>query len=127
MGQSSQGRKSDWLELSCECRDRGLLPANPKVVPACHKAKLRLPLTREDYTPYVAKQRRYSPEEEAMIQSEATKQFQTGAIRKSTSAWAANCFWFARSMARRGSARITGGCTRYLSRTAEPRRHPKHL
>ena len=91
MGQLSQGCKSDLLELLREYRDRGLFPANPKVVPACHGAKLRLPLTREDCTPYAAKQRRYSPEEETMIQSEVTKQFQTGAIRRSTSAWAANC------------------------------------
>ena len=86
MGQLSQGCKSNLLELLREYRDRGLFPANPKVVPACHGAKLRLPLTREDCTPYAAKQRRYSPEEEAMIQSEVTKQFQTGAIRRSTSA-----------------------------------------
>ena len=91
MGQLSQGCKSDLLELLREYRDRGLFPANPKVVPACHGAKLRLPLTREDCTPYAAKQRRYSPEEETMIQSEVTKQYQTGAIRRSTSAWAANC------------------------------------
>ena len=90
-GQVSQGCKSSLLELLREYRDRGLFPANPKVVPPCHGAKLRLPLTREDFTPYTAKQRRYSPEEEAMIQSEVTKQFQTGAIRKSTSAWASNC------------------------------------
>ena len=43
-GQSSQGCKSALVELLCECRDRELFPANPKVVPACHGAKLRLPL-----------------------------------------------------------------------------------
>ena len=91
MVQLNQGCKSNLLKMLREYRDRGLFPANPKVVPACHGAKLRLPLTRKDCTPYAAKQPRYSPEEEAMIQREVTKQFQTGAIRRSTSAWAANC------------------------------------
>lgn len=90
MGQLSQGCKSNLLELLREYRDRGLFPANPKVVLACHAAKLRSPLTREDCTTYAAKQRRYSPGKEATIQSKVTKQFQTGAIRISTSAWAAN-------------------------------------
>ena len=57
MGQLSRGRKSALLELLREYSDRGLFPANPKVVPACHGAKLRLPLTREDCTPYAAKKR----------------------------------------------------------------------
>ena len=91
MGQSSQGCKSDLLELLCEFCARGLFPASPKVVPACHGSKLWLPLTKEDCSPYAAKQRRHSPKEEARIQSERTKQCQTGAIRRSTSAWAANC------------------------------------
>ncbi|CAN0521916.1 unnamed protein product, partial [Laminaria digitata] len=91
MGQQSQEGKSDLLKLLREYRGRGLFPANPKIVPAIHGAKLRLPLIKEDCTPHAANQRRYSPEEERMIQSEVTKRLQSGAIRRSTSAWAANC------------------------------------
>ena len=57
MGKLSRGRKSALLEPLREYRDRGRFPANPKVVPACHRAKLRLPLTREDCTPYSSKKR----------------------------------------------------------------------
>lgn len=46
---------------------------------------------REDCTPYAAKQWRYSPDEEAMIHNEVVKQLRNGAIRRSTSACAANC------------------------------------
>lgn len=48
-------------------------PANPKMVPACNRAKMQLPLANSSCTPHAAKQRRYSPEETAMIQSEITK------------------------------------------------------
>ena len=63
MEQLSQGCKSNLLELLRECSDRGsLFPVNAKAV---SRAKLRLPLAGEDCTPYAAKQRRRSPEEEA--------------------------------------------------------------
>ena len=54
MGQLSHRYKSDLLELLRVFRDRGLFPANPKVVPACRGAKLRLPLIKEDCTPHAA-------------------------------------------------------------------------
>ena len=119
MGQSSQGCQSDLIELSSEYCEGRLFPANPKVVPACHEAKLRLPLTREDCTTYAAKQRRHSREEEAIIQSEVTKQFQMGAIRKSTSAWAVNCVVVRK---KDGTARVCEdyrGLNTILNRTAE--------
>ena len=59
IGQLSQGRKSDLLELLHEYRDRGLFTTNPRW---CHETKLRMPLTREDCRLYEAEQRRYSPD-----------------------------------------------------------------
>ena len=70
---------------------RHVFPANPKIVPACNRAKLQLPLTDSSCKPHAAKQRRYSPEETAMIQGEVEKQKKAGTIRRSQSAWAANC------------------------------------
>ena len=109
MGQLGQGWKSDLLELLPQYRERGLFLANPQIVTARHGVKLRLPLTKEDSTPYAAEQQRYSPEEEAVIQSEATKQFHTGDIRRSASAWAANCVVVRK---KDGTARVCQGYRR---------------
>ena len=73
MGQSSQGCKSCYGSASIVIMFCFRLTL--RYVPACRGAKLRLPLTREDCTPYAAKQRQYSPEEETIIQSEVAKQF----------------------------------------------------
>ena len=70
---------------------RHVFPVNPKIVPACNRAKFQLPLTDSSCTPHAAKQRRYSPEEMVMIQSEVAKQQKAGTIRRSESAWVANC------------------------------------
>ena len=43
-------------------RYRHVFPANPKIVPACNRAKLQLPLVNNSCSPHEAKQRRYSPE-----------------------------------------------------------------
>ena len=101
----------------------------PKIVPACHGATLLLPLTREDSTPHAAKQRRYPPEEEAMIQSMVTRQFQAGAIRRSTSAWAAN-----RVVVRKkdGTARVRQdyrGLNIHVAEVGQqwPRGYPEHF
>ena len=70
---------------------RHVFPVNPKIVPACNRAKLQLPLINNSCTPHASIQRRYSPEETVMIQSEVAKQQKEGTLRRSQSAWAANC------------------------------------
>ena len=70
---------------------RHVFPANPKIVPACNHSKLELLLTDSNCKPHTAKQRRYSPEETAIRQSEVGKQKKAGTIRRSQSAWAAYC------------------------------------
>ena len=82
---------------------RPAFPANPKVVPACNQAKMQLPIENSHCTPHAAKQRRYSLEETAMTQSEIMKLKKAGAIRKSHSAWAANCVVV---MKKDGTARV---------------------
>ena len=69
---------------------RHVFPANPKIVPACNHSKLELLLTDSNCKPHTAKQRRYSPEETAIRQSEVGKQKKAGTIRRSQSAWAVN-------------------------------------
>ena len=70
---------------------RRVFPVNPKIVPTCSRAKLQLPRINSSCTPHATKQRRYSPEETVTIQSEVAKQQKAGTIRRSQSAWAANC------------------------------------
>ena len=72
-------------------RYRHVFPVNPKIVRACNRAMLQLPLVNRSCTPHAAKQQRYPPEDTVMIQSEVAKQRKAGTIRRSQSAWAANC------------------------------------
>lgn len=91
MKQLGERYEPDLLEMPRVFWEWGLFTVNPKIVPACTGAKLRLPLIKEDIMPDAARQRRYSPEQETMIQSEFVKQFNAGAIRGSSSTWVANC------------------------------------
>ena len=68
-----------------------LFPDDPEKVPPCTLGKLCLPLIDEGCHPVAAKQRRYSPVETEMIQSEVNLLASRGIIRKSSSAWAAPC------------------------------------
>ena len=67
----------------------GLFPTGPKRVPACVVGELSLPLMDESCTPVAEKQRRFSPQEIAMIREEIHKLNDRGIIRPSKSPWAA--------------------------------------
>ena len=88
IAQTSTTVKAVLVRLLERCRR--VFPANFEIVPACNRDKLQSPLANNSCTPHAANQRRYSPEETAMIQSEITKLMRSGAIRRLHSAWAAN-------------------------------------
>ena len=85
----STSEKARLLQLLEHYSD--LFPDDLKNAPACTLGKLRLPLVDEGCHPVAAKQRRYTPVETDMIQSEVDLLASRGVIRKSSSAWEAPC------------------------------------
>eukprot|EP00752_Nemacystus_decipiens_P015553 g13876.t1 len=67
----------------------GLFALDPKKVPVCNGPPMELPLLDEHARTFQAKQRRFSPEETAMIQAEVQKMVDAGIIQRSTSPGAA--------------------------------------
>ena len=84
MGQLNSRVKAELLELLQAFRDKGLFALDPKKVPVCNGPPMELPLLDEKARPFQAKQRRYSPEETAMIQAEVQKMVDAGIIQRST-------------------------------------------
>lgn len=89
--QLSAAYKVQLRTLLQEYKQKGLFPANPKKVAACKGPKLQSRLIDERCRPHADKQRRHLPEEAEMIQSDVKKMSELGTIKRSTSAWAANC------------------------------------
>ena len=91
MGQLSETEKRRLLGMLGGFVKAGLFPVDSKKVPPCKDMKLRIPLTDEKCKPFAARQRRYSPEERAMMQAETAKLESRGVISPSFSEWAAQC------------------------------------
>ena len=90
MGQLNPREKAKLMAVLEKFRDRGLFALDPKNVAACKGPPMELPLVDENCPPFADKQRRWSPQEHAMIQSEIAKMVKAGVIRRSTSPWAAS-------------------------------------
>lgn len=89
IGQLSSRVKDELMSLLRTYRDKGLFALDPKKVDACKGPPMELPLMDEQCVPFADKQRRWSPQETKMIQTEVEKNVAAGVIRRSTSPWAA--------------------------------------